>query len=129
MSCASHLKIYKHVEYMLYFYRCLFVLSGKNIKVYNVNSGECMHYLIGHYDEVTGALVNPKNKLQVLISVFTSWMYISTIHILWVGFQDAPKLNHGIKCSIRGFVELKLITLIKNEKDLYPNRVTLTSVC
>lgn len=72
MSCASHLKIYKHVKYMLYFYRCLFVLSGKNIKVYNVNSGECMHYLIGHYDEVTGALVNPKNKLQVLISVFTS---------------------------------------------------------
>lgn len=62
-----------------------------------------MHYLIGHYDEVTGALVNPKNKLQVLSSVFTSRMYISIIHILWVGFQDAPKLNHGIKCSIRGF--------------------------
>lgn len=65
MSCASQLKICKHVKCMFYFNRCLFVLSGKNIKVYNVNSGECMHYLIGHYDEVTGALVNPKNKLQV----------------------------------------------------------------
>lgn len=24
-----------------------------------------MHYLTGHYDDVTGALVNPKNRLQV----------------------------------------------------------------
>ena len=47
------------------FCRCLFVLCGKNIKVYSVNSGECMHYLTGHYDDVTGALVNPKNRLQV----------------------------------------------------------------
>lgn len=47
---------------MFYFNRCLFVLFGKNIKVYNVNSGESMYYLIGYYDEVMGVLVNLKNK-------------------------------------------------------------------
>ncbi|XP_062598774.1 WD repeat-containing protein 75-like [Saccostrea cucullata] len=48
--------------------KCLFVISGKDIKVYSVNSGECMHYLSGHHDEVTGVLVNSKNKLQLLSS-------------------------------------------------------------
>ena len=52
-------------SFIVLFCRCLFVLCGKNIKVYSVNSGECMHYLTGHYDDVTGALVNPKNRLQV----------------------------------------------------------------
>ena len=71
-------------SFIALFFRCLFVLCGKNIKVYSVNSGECMHYLTGHYDDVTGALVNPKNHLQVgKLNTTDSQRESTTVHVPW----------------------------------------------
>lgn len=88
--------------------KCLFILSGKNIKVYNVNSGECMHYLIGHYDEVTGALVNPKNKLQLYSSSLDETI------ILWDSADGVILKRYSLHAPIYG-----LIGFTKDETNIY----------
>ncbi len=48
--------------------RALIASCGSVLKVVSVETGEVLHTLVGHTDEVTGVCMNPKNQLQVLSS-------------------------------------------------------------
>ncbi|XP_056006954.1 WD repeat-containing protein 75-like [Ostrea edulis] len=88
--------------------RCLFVISGKNIKVFNVNSGECMHYLTGHHDEVTGVIVSPKNKLQLFSSS------IDETILLWDYVDGVQLKRYSLHAPLHG-----LVGFAKDETNLF----------
>ncbi|XP_060572723.1 WD repeat-containing protein 75-like [Ruditapes philippinarum] len=44
----------------------LFVCSGSVIKVFSISSGECVRELRGHRNYVTGIVIHPLNKLQLV---------------------------------------------------------------
>ncbi len=48
-----------------FFFRCMVCGSGKSIKVFSILSGECVHELRGHSDDVTSIVINPENPFQV----------------------------------------------------------------
>ncbi|CAC5376728.1 NAN1 [Mytilus coruscus] len=50
--------------------KCLFCCSESLIKVFSTESGECIRNLHGHTNTVTGLVVNPNNKLQILSCSF-----------------------------------------------------------
>lgn len=50
--------------------KCIFCCSESLIKVFSTESGECIRNLHGHTNTVTGIVVNPNNKLQILSCSF-----------------------------------------------------------
>ncbi|KAL3831907.1 hypothetical protein ACJMK2_023601 [Sinanodonta woodiana] len=46
--------------------KCLFCGFGSVVKVFSTSSGECIRELRGHEGQVTGLIINPKNRLQLL---------------------------------------------------------------
>ncbi|KAL4222402.1 WD repeat-containing protein 75 [Mactra antiquata] len=106
--------------------KLLFVCSGSVIKVFSVQSRECIHELRGHQGDITGLAIHPKNKLQLLscsldqtiiIWDYTDGVFIRDIH------QSAPL--HGMY-TVEG--KKDIFVLIQNQKNHKNKSCTLCTV-
>ncbi|GAB1603818.1 WD repeat-containing protein 75-like [Argonauta hians] len=99
--------------------RWLICASNTVVKVYSLKTGECVHDLRGHTKRVTGLLVHPKNKLQIL-----SCSMDETI-IVW-DYNDGVQLKkYKLHAPIGAMLPMpssgtaNLILMMKNKSDSF----------